>query len=557
MDEKILKLSNLFKEKKYDDLIIFIQNSFPKKSAQILNLLGVARLFNNRDKNSLILALSDFKQAYIKEKKTNFGLEALINFINTAADLYALQSPLQDTEYDSSIFLNQTNDLFEEAKINFGYNEKLVSSIIRVYKHQANLNKTLFYLEKQFEKSELNQSGFASWIFFNNYKKNWTQSDFLKYSKLFSDKIENFNSNNLVELNRKKNSKIRIGFLSSEILGKHSITYFLETIFKDYNKDKFEIYLYLDNAIEDENTNEFKILVKKFINVSSLEDIEAFNLIRSDNIDIMFDITGVTLSNRVSLFKNRMAPKQISWLGYCNTSGLENMDYLIADKNLIYDEEKNYYSEKIIYMPNIWNCHSGLNSIRSFSDPPCLKEKNITFGSFNNFNKINDQVISVWSQILLKVKNSKLILKSSLKMDKSFLKKEFEKYGVIDSIKFLEKRKLESHYNLYKNIDIALDTFPYNGVTTTFEALAMGVPVITMKGYNFNSRCGESIIKNLGVEELIANNEDDYILKAQKIANDKDKLLELRKNIFNISHETPLFDTKQFSQDFFDILEKI
>ena len=557
MDKKILKLSNLFKEKKYDELIIFIKNSFPKKSAQILNLLGVARLFNNRDKNSLILALSDFKQAYIKEKKTNFGLEALINFINTAADLYALQSPLQDTKYDSSIFLNQTNDLFEEAKINFGYNEKLVSSIIRVYKHQANLNKTLFYLEKQFEKGELNQSGFASWIFFNNYKKNWTQADFLKYSKLFADKIENFNSNNLVELNRKKNSKIRIGFLSSEILGKHSITYFLETIFKDYNKDKFEIYLYLDNAIEDENTNEFKILVKKFINVSSLEDIEAFNLIRSDNIDIMFDITGVTLSNRVSLFKNRLAPKQISWLGYCNTSGLENMDYLIADKNLIYDEEKNYYSEKIIYMPNIWNCHSGLNSIRSFSDPPCLKEKNITFGSFNNFNKINDQVISVWSQILLKVKNSKLILKSSLKMDKSFLKKEFEKYGVIDSIKFLEKRKLESHYNLYKNIDIALDTFPYNGVTTTFEALAMGVPVITMKGYNFNSRCGESIIKNLGVEDLIANNEDDYILKAQKIANNKDKLLELRKNIFKISHETPLFDTKQFSQDFFGILEKI
>ena len=142
-------------------------------------------------------------------------------------------------------------------------------------------------------------------------------------------------------------------------------------------------------------------------------------------------------------------------------------------------------------------------------------------------------------------------------MDKSFLKKEFEKYGVIDSIIFLEKRKLESHYNLYKKIDIALDTFPYNGVTTTFEALAMGVPVITMKGYNFNSRCGESIIKNLGIEDLIANNEDDYILKAQKIANNKDKILELRKNIFNISHETPLFDTKQFSQDFFGILEKI
>ena len=557
MDEKLLKLSSLFKEKKYDELIFFIQSSFQNKSSQILNLLGVARLFNNKDKSSLILALSDFKQAYLKEKTTNFALEALINFINTSVDLYTLQSPLEDTINDSSIFLNQTNDLFEEAEITFGYNEKLVSSILRVYQYQGNLNKTLFYLKKQFEKGDLDVSRFALWIFFNNYKKSWTQAEFLKYSKLFSDKIENFNPSNLIELNKKKNSKIRIGFLSSEILKKHSITYFLETIFNNYNKDKFEIYLYLDNSIEDANTNEFKSLAKKSINISNLEDIEAFNLIRRDSIDIMFDITGVTSFNRVSLFKNRLAPKQISWLGYCNTSGLDNMDYLIADKNLIYEEERKCYSEKIIYLPNIWNCHSGLNSVKSLSDTPCLKEKNITFGSFNNFNKINDRVIYVWSQILLKVKNSKLILKSSLKIDKSFLKKEFKKYGVIDSIIFLEKRKLESHYNLYKKIDIALDTFPYNGVTTTFEALSMGVPVITMKGYNFNSRCGESIIKNLGIENLIGNNEEDYILKAQNIADDQEELSKLRKKIFSTSYETPLFNTKKFSQDFFSILEKI
>ena len=137
MDEKFLKLSNLFKEQKYDELIFFIQTSFPNKSAQILNLLGVARLFNNRDKSSLILALSDFKQAYLKEKTTNFALEALINFINTSVDLYTLQSPLEDTINDSSTFLNQTNDLFEEAEITFGYNEKLVSSILRVYQYQV------------------------------------------------------------------------------------------------------------------------------------------------------------------------------------------------------------------------------------------------------------------------------------------------------------------------------------------------------------------------------------------------------------------------------------
>jgi len=557
MNEKFLKLSSLFREKKYDEVIFLIQSSFKDKSSQVQNLLGVARLLNSKDKYSLILALSDFKQAYLKEKTTNFGLEALINFINTAVDLYTLQSPLEDTINDSSVFLNQTNVLFEEAETNFGYNKKLVSAMIRVYQNQGNLNKILSYLKKQFEKNDLNLSRFSSWIFFNNYKKNWTQDDFLKYSKLFSDKVQDFKINKPIELNKTKKSKIKLGFLSSEILKKHSITYFLESIFKNLNTHKFEIYLYLDNYIEDENTNEFKNLAKKSINVSNLEDIDAFNLIREDNIDIMFDVTGMTTSKRVALFKNRLAPKQISWLGYCNTSGLDNMDYLIADRNLIYKDEEKNYSENIIYLPNIWNCHSGLNSKRSESEAPCLKEKNITFGSFNNFNKINDKVIYVWSQILQQVKNAKLILKSSLKMNRDYLKQEFNKHGVLDSIIFLEKRKLESHYNLYKQIDIALDTFPYNGVTTTFEAISMGVPVITMKGYNFNSRCGESIIKNLGIDSLIANEEGDYISKAIKLTHDRNKLSKMRKEIYNTSYQTPLFDTKKFSSDFFDILEKI
>ena len=148
MNEKFLKLSSLFREKKYDEVIFLIQSSFKDKSSQVQNLLGVARLLNSKDKYSLILALSDFKQAYLKEKTTNFGLEALINFINTAVDLYTLQSPLEDTINDSSVFLNQTNVLFEEAETNFGYNKKLVSAMIRVYQNQGNLNKTLSYLKK-------------------------------------------------------------------------------------------------------------------------------------------------------------------------------------------------------------------------------------------------------------------------------------------------------------------------------------------------------------------------------------------------------------------------
>ena len=202
----------------------------------------------------------------------------------------------------------------------------------------------------------------------------------------------------------------------------------------------FEDYLFRNGIIgRDENTNEFKILAKKSINVSNLKDIEAFNLIREDNIDIMFDITGMTSLNRVSLFKNRLAPKQISWLGYCNTSGLDNMDYLIADRNLIYEEEENNYSEKIIYLPNIWNCHSGLDISRIETPAPLIKNKHITFGSFNNAFKISDEVVSVWSKILKNINNSKLIIKSSLNYSDKILKEKFEKNQVFNQITFLDK----------------------------------------------------------------------------------------------------------------------
>ena len=557
MNEKSSKISALFGEKKYDELIFFLETEFKNKSSQILNLLGVSRLFISRDKKSLMLALSEFKQAYIQEKKTQFGLDALINFINTAVDLYIMQSPVDDLLNDSSTYLNQTNELYDEAEYFFGYDERLVSAIIRVYQQQANLDKILSGYKRLFKHGNLNLNTFSSWIFFNNYKKDWSQKDYFKHTKLLQTYIENFSENKLVKIKEKKGDKIKIGFLSSDILKKHSITYFLKTVLLNYDKDKFEIYLYIDNKIEDNNTNEFKALVKKSFNISSLNNIDAINSIRQDKIDIIFDIVGLSSVQRASLFKNRLAPKQISWLGYCNTTGIDNMDYLISDPNLIYPEEESNYVEKIIYLPNIWNCHSELNAERVDLEPPCLKNKYITFGSFNNFNKINDNVICVWSQILKNVTGSKLILKSSLKVDKNYIKKKFIENGVSNSVIFLEKRKLVKHFSLYKQIDIALDTFPYNGVTTSFEAISMGVPVLTMKGYNFNSRCGESINKNLGMKDLIAKDESEYVFKAKELAEDQNKLSKIRKKIFAIAPYTPLFDKKKFVKDFFNCLENI
>ena len=195
---------------------------------------------------------------------------------------------------------------------------------------------------------------------------------------------------------------------------------------------------------------------------------------------------------------------------------------------------------------------------RIYSESPFLKNNNITFGSFNNFNKINHSVIETWSKILKEVKNSKLVLKTSTPRITELLSDQFQNQGVIESVEFMNTvESFEDHMNIYKKIDIALDTFPYNGVTTSFEAIWMGVPVITMKGYNFNSRCGESINKNLNMEYLIAENKADYVVKAKELSENKEKLLDIRKKIFDQAATSSLFDTKSFSNDFFKSLETI
>jgi protein O-GlcNAc transferase len=289
-----------------------------------------------------------------------------------------------------------------------------------------------------------------------------------------------------------------------------------------------------------------------------MNNLDVINLIRGNKVVILIDLMGLTSAHKVEILKNRAAPIQIVWCGFCNTTGIDEVDYIITDPNLIYDSELNLYQEKIIFMPKIWNCHSGLDIKRTFNESPFLKNGFLTFASFNNFSKINDSVIETWSKILKQVKNSKLILKSSWPRITDMLSKKFKNKGVLDSIEFMNTlTSFEEHMNLYKKVDIALDTFPYNGVTTSFESIWMGAPVITMKGYNFNSRCGESINKNLNMEYLIAENEMDYVAKAKELSENNDKLLDIRKKIFDQAALSPLFDSVSFSNNFFKSLQTI
>ena len=542
---KAVRVKELFSKKNYEQVIVFIESNFSniEQTSEILNILGVSKLQKKNSSNfDLLSAIENFRECYLKEKNTNQGIEGLLNFI---------ASSNKANQYEDSI------KYFKETELTLGYIPKLFLAIVNVYKILNDIESVIYYLKKIMKKEGMRNEVLQRYIYFNGYLNKWSQKDFFENTIKLEEILPQYNCS---KINIQKIRKIKLAFLSADIKNEHSIAAFLKTIIKNVNKDKFELILFSNSNKnkEDETPPDLKIYFDKWINIQNLNDIEAINIIRKNNINIMIDLMGLSSLNRLSLFKNRLAPIQVLWLGYNNTSGLSQMDYLIADPNLIKKNEVKFYSEKILFLPNIWNCHSGFSILRKENPAPLINNNHITFGSFNNTNKISDEVVSVWSNILKSTNNSRLIIKSSHVYSDEILKEKFEKNKVLNQIIFLDRKSsFKEHIDEYKKIDLALDTFPYNGVTTSFEAIWMGVPILTLKGFNPNSRAGESINKNLNMNYLIADNKDEYLLKAIELSKNFEKVIEIRKNIFDKALESNLFNDKKFSKEFYESLEKI
>ena len=547
--------AELFKQKQYSKVIFEItsETKQEERSAFLCNLLGLSRIANNKNnKEFLISAIEDFKFGYLKEKNTIHAIDGLANFITTNIFLIDL---VKDYEFDFSEIFN-----FYKSSENFCINHRAINlAMAMVYRRLNDAKKLIFHFKRVIDSKKFNYVDLCNYGYWRCFDQEWSQSEFYNYGKFLDKNLNVIPQDRLVAISQVSGVKTRIGFLSSDIIEGHSITYFLKTVLLNYDKNKFEVILILNNSKEDKSTENFRNLVDETINISKLSNVDAVNQVRELKLNIIVDLMGYTSTQRIELFKNRMAKTQVIWMGYCNTTGLENMDYIISDPNLIHKDEEKFYSEKVIYLPNIWNTHCGFDFERKENPPPFVNNKYFTFGSFNNFDKINPEVVSTWSKILKKVNNSKLLLKTSSKrLATKRLEELFKKEDVLESVKFIDRaEKFNDHLDNYNFIDIALDTFPYNGVTTSFEAIWMGVPVLTMSGYNFNSRCGESINKNLNMEQLIAKDEDDYIQKIVNLTNNTDEYINLRKSVFLDASKSPLFNTEDYSKSFFESLRKI
>jgi len=393
-----------------------------------------------------------------------------------------------------------------------------------------------------------------------NYHQNIQQDKYLNYCKKFDQISKPISAVKNKILKKKK--IINLGFFSPDFKT-HSVTFFLKDIINTDTERRFRFISFsnLPPSQYDHLSFELKKKFDDWHDVSNLSDEKFIELCVKNDIDILIDLAGYTNGNRVNAFRARCAPIQILWLGYCNSLGIQNMDYIFADKNLIKKDEENLYSEKVIYMPDIWNCLSKPKNLPEIDLSVSKNNEIFTFGSLSNFQKISPQTIKVWSKILNN-SNSKLILKSSIHNSdhlKENLKQKFLNENVPpNKIEFFDRiENQKNHLEFYNKFNLTLDTFPYPGVTTSFESILMGKPFLTMRGNNFNSRCGESINVNLGLNNFIANDENDYYEKAIEFYKEPNKIEKIGEDLRKHALSSTLLDTKNFSKNFYDKLFEI
>lgn len=359
-------------------------------------------------------------------------------------------------------------------------------------------------------------------------------------------------------------SRIKVAYLSPDFRT-HSVSFFFLPLLRSHDKEKFEIYCYYNHSTIDSVTESIKSLAEHWRDIDKLSDLDVVKQIIKDDIDILVDLAGHTGFNRLPVFTYRPAPIQITWLGYPNTTGLSDMDYRLTDLEADPEGAEQYHSESLVRLPHGFLCYQGDESIPYQAEPPCLKKQFITFGSFNNLDKVTDQVVSVWANILHSVPNSKLLLKSKQLCNESCKTKllsQFEKNGVASERLELksEVENYKGHLQVYDLVDIALDPFPYNGTTTTFEGLWMGVPLVTLCGDRHATRVGSSILQRVGLQELIADDAKSYIKIATKLATDPASLISLRAEMRTRLMNSDLTNAKQFAHDvecsYLDMIKK-
>lgn len=359
---------------------------------------------------------------------------------------------------------------------------------------------------------------------------------------------------------RTNNRKIKIGYWSPDLVN-HSVRYFAKPLIANHDRSKFEVTVYHDIGQADTHTEYIRNSVDHFHDVFNTSDVELVRLIRSHKLDILVELAGHSSYNRVHLLKNKLAKIQVSALGYPPTTGLETIDAKIIDKYIAYKSDQLYYAEYPLVLSHSFWCFDPMEETTISSEPPYEKNGYITFGCATNVSKINERMIENWKSILTQLPTSRLIIRSSTFKDNASLvatRNRLIEQGIPShQLQMAKPEGGRSFFESYNEIDVVLDTFPFNGGTTTCFATYMGVPVVSLYGESLQSRMGLSVLSNLGLSKLCADNDADYIRIAVEVALDVSFLRTYKKNARELFSSSALGNGKLYARDFEKGLEEL
>jgi predicted O-linked N-acetylglucosamine transferase (SPINDLY family) len=347
--------------------------------------------------------------------------------------------------------------------------------------------------------------------------------------------------------------RLRIGYVSAD-LRRHSVAYFIEPVLARHDHGQFEIFGYSNSSLADAVTGRIKASVDQWRDVFDLDDASLTRKVREDRIDILVDLGGFSANNRLSAFARKPAPLMATWLGYPTTTGLAQMDYRISDWSVDPEGSEGLSVERVVRLTNSYFCYGGPGMEPDAGAPPASRDGRITFGSFNSLAKIGDETARLWVRVLQAVPGSRLLIKSAPLAEKAVaddIVRRFEALGLAPERLTLSgwKESVEDHLQAYRDVDIGLDSFPYNGATTTCEALWMGVPVVSLAGETHASRMGHSILHAVGLDELVARTQDRFAEVAIGLARDPGRLSEMRAGLRERMRASPLMDAARFTRN--------
>ena len=344
--------------------------------------------------------------------------------------------------------------------------------------------------------------------------------------------------------------RIRIGYISPD-LRTHPVGTLIRPLLALHDRTRFTVCCYM-NGTEDALSHGLCASADAWRNIQGMPAEEAAARVRADEIDILVDLAGHTQNNCLPVLAHRPAPVQVTGIGYFNTTGLPAIDYMLSD---VHGDPAGTtdpaFTEEIIRLPHSHFCYMLPEDLPLVAPPPMEHNGYVTFGSFNNFNKVTDEVLFLWRAVLDAVPHARLLVKSKIfgsAEGRAIAAERFARCGI--PAERVEMRGFSRGYLAeYAAMDVALDTFPYTGGITTCEALAMGVPVVTLRGASHGARFGESLLQNANLAELIADTPADYVQIARALASDAATLRDLRVNLRTLLAHAPLTDARTYVRD--------